>query len=155
MPQPPEGMLTSRISIQACFDIVSSMKVTFFFTVPTFPQEKIKIWYGKSQLGGKVSYYSDKCKLCASTHTSHIPPTFRVKQCSWPSSSTEAMWVTTLRQEFYLLDSGAQQLLQATLVQDTGSELWGMIQTPLCTQGFLITALGSSHSPCGTLTFLI
>lgn len=75
MPQPPEGMLKSRISSQACFDVVSSIKVTFSHT----PQQDIKIWNGKSQLGGKVSYYSDKYKLCASTHTSHIPPMFQSK----------------------------------------------------------------------------
>lgn len=86
------------------------------------------------------------------------PPTFlpcsRVKQCSVPSSSTEAVWITTLRQVLPV-DSGAQQLLLAILAQDTGCELWGMIQTPLYAQGFLIPILGSSHSPYGTLSLLI
>lgn len=78
MPQPPEGMLASRISSLALTFIFREGHF-YFFTVPTLPQEEIKIWYGKSQLGGKVSYYSDKHKLCASTHTSHVPPTFQSK----------------------------------------------------------------------------
>lgn len=71
------------------------------------------------------------------------------------SSSKEEMWVATLRQESYLLDPGAQQILPEPLVQAIGPELGGVIQTPLCAQGFLLSALGSSHSRCGTLTSLI
>lgn len=67
-----------------------------------------------------------------------IPPTFlpcsRVKQCSMPSSRTEAVWVTTLRQEFYLLDSGAQQFCWQLCfrMQDLSCGECCDSDTPLC-----------------------
>lgn len=123
----------------------------YFFTAPTLHSKRQKYGMGNLSLMGRFPTTQTNINYVPVPTPPTLLPCSRVKQCSVPSSSTEAVWVTTLRQEFCLLDSGAQQLLLAAVAQDTGSELWGMIQTPLCAQGFLIPTLGSSHSIMGLL----
>lgn len=82
---------------------------------------------GKSQLGGKASYYSDKYKLCASTHTSHIPPMFQSKTVLYAQLKHRSCVGHYPQTGVLPVGFRGTAVLLATLLQDAGSELWGML----------------------------